>query len=156
MAEDQVDLDAELRRINGMWQELDLSCIPLAFASAMAFHQVYGSGRGVVSRRDYDDALNLTAVALSRLIAVYTTSDPIAGRVPVQIDLRKQHFACGATELRSADGSVVRELSLNRGELLSAVSLIKRAGLPFSFALVSSLSSQSGKPAEPPRAHDER
>ena len=119
--------------------------IPLAVAAAITFHQVQGNARAIVSRQDYDDALGIAAAALSRLVSIYTTLDPREGRVAVPVDLTKQHFVHGATELRSADGSSMRDLSVQRGEMLSAISLIKRAGLPFSFALLSSLTEPARK-----------
>jgi hypothetical protein len=137
MANDDVDLDRERQRTDDLFQSMMFAHVPLAVAAAITFHQVHGNTRAIVTRQDYDDALNIAAAALSRLIAIYAMGDDHAGRVAISIDLTRQHFARGATELRNTDGSRRGELSLLRGELLSAISLIRRAGLPFAFALPS-------------------
>jgi hypothetical protein len=108
--------------------------LPLAVAAAIAFHQAHGNTRAIVTRGDYNDALNIAAAALSRLIAIRVVRDPRDGRTPLTVDLTKMHFARGATELRSAS-ETIRDMSVARGELLSALSLIRCAGLTFSFAI---------------------
>jgi hypothetical protein len=54
----------------------------------------------------------------------------------VPINLVTQRFALGATQLRSAEGHVITNLSVQRSDMLFALSIVKRAGLPFSFALL--------------------
>jgi hypothetical protein len=108
--------------------------LPLPVAAAIAFHQAHGNTKAIVSRRDYDDALNIAAAALSRLVTIYVMRDPREGRVPLAVDLTRSHFTRGATQLHDAHETIGR-LSVARGELLSALSLIKRTGLPFSFAI---------------------
>jgi hypothetical protein len=50
------------------------------------------------------------------------------------VSLVHQQFRRGATELRSDSGSVTRELSVRRSDLMSATSLVRRAGLGFTFS----------------------
>jgi hypothetical protein len=107
--------------------------LPLPVAAAITFHQVHGNTKAIVSRQDYDDALNIAAAALSRLIAIYVLRDLREGRVALPVDLTRSHFARGATQLRSAN-ETIGELWVARRELVSALSLIKRTGLPFGFA----------------------
>jgi len=51
------------------------------------------------------------------------------GRVPLAIDLTTSRFARAATELHLTAESV-SELSVSRHDLLAALAVIKRAGLP--------------------------
>jgi hypothetical protein len=130
-----VSLDVERARIDEFSRTIGGTYVPLAVAAALTFHQAQGGTKAIVTRQDYEDALSIAAAALSRLVRIYTLKDPREGRVAVSVDLLKQRFVRGATELRSRDGSAVRELSIQRTDLESAIALIKRAGLPFSFAL---------------------
>jgi hypothetical protein len=132
----RLSLEAERLRIEGLIRDHQASDVPLAVAAAMTFHRVHGNTRTIVTRADYDDALNIAASALSRLIPIYTLRDAREGKIVIPVDLSSQRFARGATELRDTNGTVTGELSVKRGELESALSFIKRAGLPFSFALL--------------------
>lgn len=51
----------------------------------------------------------------------------------VAVDLATARFALSASQLRSPQGTI-GELWVLRGEMVSALSLIKRTALPFSFA----------------------
>jgi hypothetical protein len=133
MTEDPVHLDAEAERTTALLQRATDLYLPLPVAAAITFHQVHGNTKAIVSRQDYDDALNIAAAALSRLIAIYVLRDPSEGRVALPIDLTRSHFTRGATRLRGAD-ETIGELWVARKELVSALSLIKRTGLPFGFA----------------------
>jgi hypothetical protein len=135
MSDDWLSLDEERARTLQSFERLEDGHVPLAVAAAITFHQVHGSTRGIVSRQDYDDALNMAAAALSRLIPIYALTDPRQGRAVVAIDLTRQRFARGATRLRHDESAGAGELSVRRSDMLSAISLIKRAGSPFSFAL---------------------
>ncbi|HZM34451.1 MAG TPA: hypothetical protein VFC18_08135 [Burkholderiales bacterium] len=134
MPNDDVRLEQEKQRTEDLLQNASDAYIPLAVAAALAFHQAHGNTRAIVNRRDYDDALNIAAAALSRLIPLYTLRAPRQGRVPVAVNLVHQRFQRGATELHGDDGSVMRALSVRRSDLVSALSLVKRAGLGFAFA----------------------
>lgn len=56
-------------------------------------------------------------------------------RMPTRLDLIHGRFARGATEFRRSDGTAVRAMSIKRTDLTSALSLIKRVGIPFGLAL---------------------
>ena len=131
----RLSLEVERLRTQKLWRAMLGEHIPMSVAAATTFHQVHGNTRAIVSRRDYDDALNIAASALSSLVPVYT-ADAGHRRVEVAINLVRQRFALGATQLRSADGKVVDNLSVQRADLLFALTIVKRAGLPFSFALL--------------------
>ena len=64
---------------------------------------------------------------------MYTLRDPPGERATLVVDLTRARTARGATEL-CGQGEAVGELSVARSDLVCALSLIKRIGLPFSFA----------------------
>lgn len=134
MPKDEVRLEQERQQTEALLQNARDAYLPLAVAAALVFHQAHGNTRAIVTRQDYEDALSIAAAALSRLVPLYTMRDPREGRVTVAVNLVHQRFRRGATELHGDDGSVTRELSVKRSDLVSALSLIKRAGLGFAFA----------------------
>ena len=108
----------------------------MSVAAAITFHQAHGNTKAIVTRDDYDDALNIAASALSRLIPILALRDPREERVAITVDLVNQRFVRGATELHHKDGTRIRDLSVKNSDLRSALSLIKRSGiLGSSFAL---------------------
>ena len=137
MPKDEVRLEQERQRTEELLQDARDAYVPLAVAAAIVFHQAHGNTRAIVTRQDYEDALGIAAAALSRLIPLYTLRDPREGRVTVAVNLVHQRFRRGATELHGDDGSTTGELSVRRSDLVSALSLIKRAGLGFAFAFPS-------------------
>lgn len=131
----QLSLEVERLRTERLWRAIRGEYVPMAVAAATTFHEVHGTPKAIVTRKDYDDALNIAAGALSSLVPVYAL-DPRGHRTAVAINLVTQRFALGATQLRSADGHVVDNLSVRRADLRFALSIVRRAGLPFSFALL--------------------
>jgi hypothetical protein len=112
--------------------------------------RVHGTTKAIVTRKDYDDALDIAAGALSSLVPVYTR-DAAGKRVEISINLVAQRFALGASQLRSANG-VIDNLSVQRSDMLFALSIVKRAGLPLSFALLAPERIEpSAQPAEEPK-----
>jgi hypothetical protein len=135
ISNEQIRLEVESERTNALLERIEHIYLPLHVAAAITFHQAYGSNNAVISRSDYDDALNIAAAALSRLMHVYTMREPREGRVALAVDLTNSQFARGATELRSSH-ETIGELSVARNELVSALSFIKRmGGRPFAFAV---------------------
>ena len=131
----RLSLEVERLRAERIWHSMLGQHVPLSVAAATTFHQVHGNTKAIVTRKDYDDALNIAASALSSLVPVYTV-DARQRRVEVSINLVAQRFALGATQLRSADGGLIDNLSVQRSDLLFALTIVKRAGLPFGFALL--------------------
>lgn len=126
-----VSLDIELARVDGMLKHAQGEFVDLALAAAAAFHQANSKSRERITRGDYDDALNVAATAISRLIPVYSSENPRREPVTVPVDITRERFATGATELRSGDGCSVTRLSVRRSDLPSALPLIRRAGVQF-------------------------
>ena len=139
--ERKLHLEAERLNTEELWRTYQAAQVPLAVAAAIAFHQVHGTTKAIVTRADYNDALNIAAAAISRLIPIYFSNDPRQGRAALPVDFTKARFMRGATELSFVDGSAIRGMTVLRAEFSSALSLIKRTGLAFSFAAL---------PAEPP------
>ena len=121
--------EEENARIRELWRASQEAFVPLPVAAAITFHQAHGSTRAIATRADFDDALNIAATALARLIPLYA---PHASH-PLAVDLARQAFARGATELRSAADAPVRELRVRRADLLEALAVIRARGVPFSF-----------------------
>lgn len=136
----------ELGRADHEWRIGQESFLSLSAAAALAFHQAQGgSSKAVVSREDFDDALNIAASALSRLVPIYVVDEAARTRVEVKLEVTSGRFMHGATEFHRRDGSLVIAMTVRRGDLVSALSLIKRVGIPFGLAL----GSETESPAAP-------
>ena len=127
-----VNLEVERLRIEKRWREAEDEYVPLALAAATALHETLRGDSRDISAADYDDALNLTAVALWRLVSLYTL-DEAQRRVAFRFDLRTDRFARSATEVRSRHGTTVAPLLVNRSEAVSAFHVIRQSGLPIDF-----------------------
>ena len=99
MPNEQIRLEVESERTDALLQRVDHNYLPLRVAAAITFHQAYGGKNAVISRSDYDDALNIAAAALSRLMHVYTLREPREGRVVLAVDLTAARFARAHPEL---------------------------------------------------------
>ena len=128
----QVSVEVERLRVEQAWRSASDGYIPMPMAAAMTFHKVHCATGAVISRRDYDEALNIAAAAVSRLIPLYGLSDR-GERKQVPINLGTQRFTHGAGCIRSADGAEFRDISVKRSDLVTAMSFIARTGLPYSF-----------------------
>ena len=145
----------ELGRADQEWRITQETHVALAVAAAMAFHEAQGRSTGAIrSRGDHDDALNIAASALSRLLTIYTIDEATRGRVAVKLDVLAGRFVRGATEFRRSNGSIVGSMSVRRGDLTSALSLIKRVGIPFGLAIEDEPGEAAVKP--PAKAPEKR
>jgi hypothetical protein len=65
----------ELGRADHEWRISQEAFVALPVAAAMAFHAAQGSSaKAIASPQDHDDALNIAASALSRLLSIYTVA----------------------------------------------------------------------------------
>jgi hypothetical protein len=135
MPEPTVNLEEEAARLHEILKRWGARHVPLPVAAAMTFHQAHRNTKAIITREDYDDALNMAAAALSRLVPVYRIDDPAQEHAAVAVDLTRHRFARGATELRGGNQAPLRDLSVRQGDLQSALSLIRRAGITFTLAL---------------------
>lgn len=121
-------------RVNREWQVSQDQLVPLSVAAAMIFYQAHGSTAAIRSGADFNDALDIAASALSRLVAVYAIEQG-GSRVTLSIDLTAGSFCRGATQFRKRDGGMYAAMLVRRGDAVSAMSLIRRTGVPFAFVL---------------------
>jgi hypothetical protein len=126
-----VSLDLERARVEQMLQHALGRRVPLAIAASSAIHMVSRNTHDMIARGDYDDALDIAAVAISRLVPVFACAHPREGEEALAIDITRERFANGATELRRSDGQKITALFIRHSDMLSALSLIKRTGLLF-------------------------
>ena len=144
-----LSLEVERLRTENLLRAIDEHDVPIAVAAATAFHQIHPTTRTIVNRNDYDEALNIAASAISRLVTVYTIGTVTRKRVEIPVDLTTRAFARGATQLRSMDGSgVIEKLFVRRSDLLFAVSALKRAGVAFAFSLAAVATAPRGSEAD--------
>jgi hypothetical protein len=110
--------------------------VTLAIAAAMAFREAQGaSPRFLASFPDREDALNIAASALSRLLPVYVIDEATHARVATKVDVANGKFLHGASEFRRSDGTLVTSMSVKRDDLASVLPLIRRVGIPFDLAI---------------------
>ncbi len=119
---------------NPLWRHSGQAYLPLSVAAAAVFHAVHHGTRAIANRQDYDDALNIAATAIARLMPIYVVEDPRRGRRPVSIDLTSDTFVRGATRLRRANGSSVSDMSVLTSDLHSTIAQLRKAGLPLFLA----------------------
>ena len=127
-----VSLDLERARVEQILQGARGRRVPLAIAASSAIHIVSRNAHDMIARGSYDDALDIAAVAIARLIPVFALAHPCEGEKALAIDVTREHFANGATELRCSDGQTITALFIRHSDMLSALSLIQRTGLLFS------------------------
>ena len=113
-----------------LWRHGSDPYLPLSVAAATAFHSVHHGAQAITNRREYDDALNMTAAALAGLIPLYVLKDPRRGRQRLAFDAGADRFTRGATRLVQRNGSVVSGLAVLRTEFTDALRDLRKAGLP--------------------------
>ena len=142
----------ELGRADHEWRIGQESFVALPVAAALAFHQAQGrSSKAIGSREDHDDALNIAASALSRLVTIHVMDQATSARIPLKLDVGKGKFMRGATEFHGSDGVVLVGMTVRRADLASALSLIGRVGIPFALAV-----GEAQAPAAQPEAPAKR
>jgi hypothetical protein len=126
----------EFGRADLEWRFGRESFIALPAAAAVVFRQVRGhSLRTAASLEDVNDALNIAASALSRLIEIYVLDEVAHTRAPMKLDVVSGKFVRGASQFQRDNGSTIDAMSVKRADLASALSLISRAGIPFGLAI---------------------
>ena len=145
----------ELGRADHEWRIGQEAFMALSVAAAMVFHQAQGrSTAAITAPEEHDDALNIAASALSRLLPIYAMDERTHERIATRVDVLRGRFARGATEFRRSDGTVVAWMSVKRGDLTSALSLIRRVGIPFGFAIEREPDEKAPAPELPPQTSE--
>ncbi|HMA90506.1 MAG TPA: hypothetical protein VKP89_17370 [Burkholderiales bacterium] len=125
-----VDLRKDRAQVAQIWSGSQESLVPLSVAAAFTFHQTCRTCEDLLSPHEYARALDIAAAALACLIRIYTT-DGRGEQIPVSIDLAKQRFCGGATNVQCADGAIVTPLAIVRGDVLPALIAIERSGIEY-------------------------
>jgi hypothetical protein len=125
-----VDLREDREQIAQIWGGSQESLVPLSVAAAFTFHQTRRTREELLSPHEYARALDIAAAALACVIPIYTT-DARGEHVPVSIDLAKQRFCGGASNVQCADGALVTPLVIVRGDVLPALIAIERSGIEY-------------------------
>jgi hypothetical protein len=128
-----VDLRSDGEQVRQAFCESDAPHVPLPLAAAMAFHEAHPAPAAVVPQLEYDDALNLTAAALSRLVAIYRIDERTRRPVEHSLNLTAGRFRDGAAAYESKNGRRMTSLLVLREHLPTAMALIKATGIPFHF-----------------------
>ena len=132
-----------------LWRHSGQAYLPLSVAAAAAFHAVHHGTKAIANRNDYNDALNIAATTLARLIPIYVVEDPRKGREAVNVDPTADSFTRGATRLRRRDGTLVSDMSVLGSDLRSAVAQLRSAGLPLFLAGAAGPSELASAPLSP-------
>lgn len=93
--EGRVNLETERLRVDASWRAQGAEYVALPVAAAIAFHQAHRSTKAIVTVEDYDDALNIAASALSRLIPILVVNESQSVPVTLDVDLARQRFSRG-------------------------------------------------------------
>lgn len=121
----------EIRRA---WLAAEGPHVPLPLAAAWAFHEAHDALPAAMPRLEYEDALDLIAAALSRLVALYTIDERTQEPVPARFNLATGRFRGGATVYeRKYGGRTMSSLVVQREQLPAALQVIKATGIPFHF-----------------------
>jgi hypothetical protein len=126
-----VDLRRDSEQVSELWRGSADSHVSLALAAALAFHEARDHHPVLLSRADYEDALDLTAAALSRALTIYALDRASGVPVSTRFDLRAGRFRCGASVYEQWGGDALTSLVVLRDDVPRALALIKSAGIPF-------------------------
>lgn len=130
-----VDLREDGEQTRRAWQATEGAHVPLKLAAAWTFHEAYGAARDVMPHSQYDDALDLIAAALSRLVPIYSCDKRTGRPVSLRLNLATGRFRNGATAYESKHGRKARTaLMVRREHLPAATDLIRATGIPFFLA----------------------
>ena len=126
-----VDLRHDCEQVRELWRSRADSHVPLALAAALAFHEARDQHSALMPRAEYEDALNLTAAALSRALTIYAVNRHSGIPVPARFDLGAGRFRCGASAYEPSSGNALTSLVVQREDVPRTLALIKSAGIPF-------------------------
>ena len=97
--------------------------VPMHVAAALVYHQL---NRTLDPSVAVNGTLNSTALALSQVADVYYLEDGKPAPIP-RADLASGVFDESAVIYRAASGRVYRSLSMRRGDLMEAITILRRA-----------------------------
>jgi hypothetical protein len=104
--------------------------IGLTTASGIAYDQLADRLRGSYEPEHFNDVLNMAALALIRIAPVYLIDPATQERRRLSdAELLDAQVTRGASALVLADGRTVKDLSLLRSDLSTALTILKGTGL---------------------------
>ena len=128
-----VDLVADREEVVGLWNGRQAPRVQLSLAAAYVFHQTRRGDEAAFTGNEYAAALDTAAAALSCLIPIYTVNQ-LGEWIAVHIDLTRQKFRGGATQLLRADGAIVESMSIVRNDARHALVALERGGVEITYA----------------------
>src|SRR5579859_1463531 len=117
-----------LARWDGSFQH---DYLELSIAAAMVLREAGHPGAATEPGHDFNEKLNIAAGALARLLTIYGVDEISRAHTPIAPDAVAGEFVEGAAAFRHHAGYMVRSLGVRRSDLASALSLIRRIGVPF-------------------------
>lgn len=97
--------------------------VPMPVAASLVYHQL---NRKLDPSLPVNGALNSTAFALSQVADVYYVADGKSVPIPAA-ELAAGGFEESGATYRAASGRVYRSLSMRRGDLMEAITILRRA-----------------------------
>ena len=114
-------MDKRLRK-QGTGTDGHLHPVPMPVATSLVYHQLNRK----LDLGHINGALNSTAFALSQVADIYYLED--GKRVPIpRAELAAGGFEESGATYSAASGRVYRSLSMRRGELMEAITILRRA-----------------------------
>lgn len=127
-----VDLVADREEVVGLWNASQTQYVPLSLAAAFIFHHTRRGDETALTGNEYAAALDIAATVLSCLVPVYALNEQ-GERIAVPVNLSRQRFRNGATQLLRADGTIVASMSIVRSDVLHAILTIERDEVDISY-----------------------
>ncbi len=128
-----VDLRKDSQQIRDAWHSSDHPHVPLSLAAALVFHEAHKAAQAFITEPDYDDALNMSAAALSCVVDIYAIHPRTGQATPVNLSLKAGRFADKGSAYRRRNGGTVTSLVVSREHIPTAIGLVSAAGIPFQF-----------------------
>jgi hypothetical protein len=125
-----IDLRRDSAQVEKMWRSSPVSCVPLAVAAALTFHQTRRGNEERLPPNDYARALDIAAAALSCLVPIYTV-DERGEQIAVCMNLARQRFCGGAARLQCLDGAVFAPLTIVRSDVPPVLPAIQCAQIDY-------------------------
>lgn len=104
----------------------------LPTACAVVYWQVSGTVADPRKLGEWQTLLNAVARALSGVVCVYAQDENSSTPVAIEpADLLNGTFSGGAHRFTTTSGKELRGLSVQRGDMMTAISVFKSAGITF-------------------------
>lgn len=109
----------------------DTELVPLSSATTFVYRQLMGAGIPPGDVAESNAILHDVARAIANVAPIYGARDGEAPRPVPSLELMHGAFQRGASVLRTQQGVEYRSLFIQRGQMVAAVTILKRAGVKF-------------------------